>query len=121
VKQVASYLATAIFLVDPVGNLVYYNEAAEQLLGRRYDEVGEMAVEEWGTVFEPTDESGAPIPLDENPLARALRNREPETATLWIQGLDGVAHHISVSAIPLIGQQDRDLGALAIFWECGSR
>jgi PAS domain-containing protein len=32
--QVASYLATPIFVVDPNGDLVYFNEPAEQLLGR---------------------------------------------------------------------------------------
>jgi len=32
-KQVASYLATPIFLVDRAGTLLYYNEPAEALLG----------------------------------------------------------------------------------------
>jgi hypothetical protein len=41
-RQLASYLAMPIFLVDPDGNLLYYNEPAEYLLGRRYDETGEM-------------------------------------------------------------------------------
>ena len=41
-RQLASYLAVPIFLVDPEGNLLYYNEPAERLLGRRYDETGEM-------------------------------------------------------------------------------
>ena len=57
-KQVASYLAVPIFLVDPAGTLIFYNEPAEALLGRRYDETGEMPLEEWGTVFVPTDADG---------------------------------------------------------------
>jgi PAS domain-containing protein len=117
VKQLASYLATPIFVVDPEGNLAYYNEPAEQLLGRRYDETGEMPMAEWGTIFIPRDVDGAPIPPDELPLGRALAHRRPSHGEMWITGLDGAIRHISVTALPLIGQQGRDLGAIAIFWE----
>ena len=55
-RQLASYLAVPIFLVDPDGNLLYYNEPAERLLGRRYDETGEMPVAEWSRVAQ--DPSG---------------------------------------------------------------
>ena len=63
-KQVAGYLATPMFMVDPKGNLLYYNEPAEDLLGHRYEETGEMPLEEWGTVFSPTDSLGRPLPAD---------------------------------------------------------
>ena len=35
---------------------------------------------------------------------------------LWIRGLDQVPRHIEVTALPLIGQSQRLLGAAAIFW-----
>jgi hypothetical protein len=35
---------------------------------------------------------------------------------LWIRGLDQVPRHIEVTALPLIGQSQRFLGAAAIFW-----
>ena len=47
-----------IFLVDPSGNLLFYNEPAEQLLGSRYDETGEMSVSEWSSLFAPIGEDG---------------------------------------------------------------
>ena len=59
-RQTASYLAMPIFVVDPKGNLVYFNEPAEELLGLRYEEVGEMPAEEWSTIFVPTDKNGDP-------------------------------------------------------------
>jgi PAS domain-containing protein len=117
VKQLASYLATPIFVVDPDGNLVFYNEPAEQLLGRRYDETGEMPMAEWGTIFIPRALDGAPLAPDELPLARALAHGRPAHGEMSITGLDGAVRHISVTAIPLIGQHGRDLGAIAIFWE----
>ena len=76
-KQVASYLAMPIFLVDVEGTLLFYNEPAEVLLGLRYDETGEMAMQEWGTVFVPTDADGEPLAVEQLPLAIALRERRP--------------------------------------------
>jgi PAS domain-containing protein len=116
-RQLASYLAVPIFLVDPEGNLLYYNEPAERLLGRRYDETGEMPVAEWSTVFTPTAGDGSPLPAGEVPLAVALRTWRPAHRTIVIRGLDGVARRIAVTALPLEGQGGRRLGAVAIFWE----
>jgi PAS domain-containing protein len=116
-RQLASYLAMPIFLVDPDGTLVYFNEPAELLLGRRYEETGEMPAEEWSTVFVPTDHRGDPVPPAELPLMVALRQRRPAHAAFWITGLDGGRRHLSVTAFPMIGQHDRELGAVAVFWE----
>jgi hypothetical protein len=116
-KQLASYLSMPIFLVDLAGNLLFYNEPAEHLLGSRYDETGEMPLEEWGTVFAPVDAEGVPIPPDELPLAIAVQHRRPAHGQFAMKGLDGVARNIAVTAFPLVGQHDRALGAVAIFWE----
>jgi hypothetical protein len=39
-RQLAGYLSVPLFLVDPKGDLLFYNEPAEALLGRRFDETG---------------------------------------------------------------------------------
>jgi PAS domain-containing protein len=116
-KQLASYLATPIFVVDPAGNLLYFNEPAENILGRRYDEFGELPLDEWSTIFTPTDERGDALPPEQLPLVSALQQRRPAHGPMWIRGLDGARRHISVTAFPLIGQDDRNLGAVSIFWE----
>ena len=90
-RQLASYLAVPIFLVDPDGNLLFYNEPAERLLGRRYDETGEMPADEWATAFAPTAEDGSPLRAEELPLSIALQQWHPAHRTLVIRGLDGVA------------------------------
>ena len=115
--KVASYLAMPVFLVGPAGSLLYYNEPAEVILGRRYDETGEMPLEEWATIFVPTDETGAVIPPESLPLTEAVQHGRPAHGSFWIRGLDETARHISVTAFPLIGQNDRNLGSVAIFWE----
>jgi PAS domain S-box-containing protein len=116
-RHLASYLAMPIFIVDPAGNLVYYNESAELILGRRFDEAGEMDADEWGTIFHPTDAEGNRLSSEVLPLMVTLQERRPAYRKFWIQGLDGVRRCIAVSALPLLGQSHRFLGAMGIFWE----
>ena len=78
-KQVASQLALPIFLVNPDGDLLYYNEPAEAILGRRYDETGELPVSEWSVLFTPEDADGRPVPA-RTPSARARPGRAPPGA-----------------------------------------
>ena len=116
-RQLASYLALPIFLVDPSGTLVFYNEPAEQILGRRFEETGEMSAAEWSTIFQPTDDAGRPLAPERLPLMVALAKRRPAHESVWIRALDGVPRRITATAFPLMGQADRYLGAVAIFWE----
>jgi PAS domain-containing protein len=116
-RQLASYLAMPIFLVDPQGNLIYYNEPAEVILGRRFEETGEMPLEEWSTLYQPEDETGKSLAPESLPLVVALTQHSPAHRNMWIQGLDGVRRRIEVTAFPINGQAERHLGALAIFWE----
>jgi PAS domain-containing protein len=116
-KQVASYRAMPIFLIDLDGTLIFYNEPAEALLGRRYDETGEMPLDVWGTVFVPTDTDGTVLAPADLPLAVALAERRPTHGEFWIVSMDGTRHHLAVTAFPLVGQNERELGAVALFWE----
>ena len=119
-RQLASYLAMPIFIVDPQGTLVFYNEPAEMILGLRFDETGEMPLAEWATVFTPIAQSGTPLPPQDLPLTIALNECHPAHGDFYIRGLDLVLRHIEVTAFPLIGQADRNLGAVALFWEVNS-
>jgi len=116
-RQLASYLITPIFLVDPAGRLLFYNEPAEALMGRRYDETGEMPVEEWATMFAPRNDDGTALSTRELPLYIALRKHQPAHRAFCIRGTDGASRKIAVTALPLEGQGGRHLGAVAIVWE----
>jgi FOG: PAS/PAC domain len=116
-RQVASYLAMPMFVVDAAGDLDYYNEPAEELLGRRYEETGQMPLAVWGLIFTPTDSRGQPLPPEELPLALAVRQRRATQGSFWIRGLDGVTRRLVITAIPLSGPDGEALGAMAIFWE----
>jgi PAS domain-containing protein len=116
-RHLAEYLAMPVFLVNPAGDLIFYNEPAEAILGQTFNETGTMPASEWSTVFHPVDQEGSSIPPEELPLMIALSKQRPAHKSFWIRGLDGVSREIEVTAFPLIGQADRFLGAIAIFWE----
>jgi PAS domain-containing protein len=117
-RGLASSIATPMFLVDPEGTLVYFNEPAEEILGTSYAEAGEMTREEWGTTFKPQDlRTGEDVPVESLPLARALTERKPAHRSLRITGADAVQRPIAVTAFPLWARADEFVGAVAIFWE----
>jgi hypothetical protein len=116
-RQLAGYLSVPTFLVDPKGTLLFYNEPAEVLLGRRFDETGALPAEEWSTIFAPIDLEDQPIPPAELPLMIALGERRPAYRRFFIWGLNGVRRHLEVVGIPILGIGDEFLGAVALFWE----
>jgi PAS domain-containing protein len=116
-RHLATYLAMPIFVVDPEGTLIFYNEPAEALLGCRFEQTGAMSLEAWSRVFTPVNAQGEPLPTDERPLLVAIADRQPCHRDFWLRGLDGILRHLELTAFPLIGQAERYLGAVAIFWE----
>jgi len=116
-RQLAEHLAMPIFIVDPLGNLLFYNEPAEVILGYRFDETGPMPASKWSTIFFPVDCDGQPLQPEDLPLIIAMSERHPAHRSFWIRGMDENLREIEVTAFPLVGQAQRFLGAIAIFWE----
>lgn len=114
-RNLMSALSTPAFLVDEGGLLVFYNEAAGILLGKRFEELGTVGPEEWGAMFGPFDERGEPIPYDELPLVSAVRNGRPAHAEFAIRSTDGASHEVEVSAFPILTAHG-SRGAIAVFW-----
>jgi PAS domain-containing protein len=116
-RDFASRLATAVFLVDPEGNAIYFNEAAERLLGRPFVEGRGMPAAEWSTAFTPVGTDGEPLLPDELPLMIALARRVPAHRAFSIRGLDGASRDVGVTAFPLFAHTEEFVGAVAIFWD----
>jgi PAS domain-containing protein len=116
-RELASKLATAMFIVDPDGRLVFFNEPAEFILGRTFAEAGELSREEWGLEFKPRHDDGTPLEIDELPMTWALMKHQPAHRQFFITGYDGVERRLSVTAFPLFARQQEFVGAVAIFWE----
>ncbi len=116
-RHLAEHLVMPIFIVNPAGDLIYYNDPAETILGCRYDETGVMTAVEWSTIFQPVDEQGSPLDPEELPLMIAITQRHPSHKRFWIRGMDDNLRQIDVTAFPLNAQAERFLGAVAVFWE----
>jgi PAS domain-containing protein len=117
IRQLAGYLGVPLFLADRNGDLLFYNEPAEAILGRRFEETGPMPAATWSTAFTPVDDHGRPIPPGELPLMIALTTHRPAYKRFHIHGMNGVRRQIEVASIPILGLQGEFLGAAALFWE----
>ena len=117
-RNLLSSLSTPAFLADRTNDIVFYNEAAGALLGRRFEESGTMSAEQWLNDFGPLNERGEPIPLEQQPVTSALRANRASHARHRIRSLRGAVHDVEVSGIPIIGA-DGFHGAMVFFWVAG--
>jgi PAS domain-containing protein len=120
-REFASQLATATFVIDEKGKLVFYNEPAEAILGQSFAEVGEIWADKWTELFEVEDLDGEPLPLERMPGGIAFFERKPVHGDVRITALDGVKREISVTAFPLLARDDELVGVVTIFWEKSGR
>jgi PAS domain-containing protein len=117
-RNLLASLSTPAFLADRTNDIVFYNEAAGALLGRRFEESGPMSAAEWLNDFGPLDESGEPIPFEEQPVTVALQANRAAHARHRIRSITGVVHEIEVSGMPIIGAGGFQ-GAMVFFWLSG--
>lgn len=115
-RELASNLATPMFLLDADMNLVYFNDAAEQLIGKPFAEVGEISGEEFGTVLQLAGEDGSPLRRRDSPAGVAFFERRPAHRTLQATGFDGVRRLLDATAYPLFGKHDEMHGVVNVFW-----
>ena len=116
-KQWASYISLPVWVMDSDGTLVFYNEAAENLLGRQFAHAGEILLSEMAAIFNTTADDGSPVPAEKLPIGVALLEHRPAHGRVRFQALDNVPRTIDVTSFPIEGQGGRHLGAVAMFWE----
>ena len=116
-RDLADKLASAVFVTDEEGTLVYFNEAAGEILGKGFAEVGPMPIEEWARAFKPQEQQGRVLSAEELPLSVALREHKPSHSEMRIEGMDGEVRDIAVTAFPLFARSKDFVGACAVFWE----
>ncbi len=100
------------------GNLIYYNEPAEGLLGVRFDDVGMIRAEQLVGMWQVTRSwTGRRSPTRTSRSGSRSASGCRCTVPSAIRGLDGVWRGVEVTAIPIEGQGGRFHGVLATFWE----
>jgi PAS domain S-box-containing protein len=116
-RDLADKLASAVFVVDDEGTLVYFNEAAAEILGKTFGEVGMLREEEWSKAFVPMEFDGRELDPEQLPLVVARQQRRPSHRAFMIRNMEGEERAIAVTALPLFARKDEFVGAAAIFWE----
>jgi PAS domain-containing protein len=114
-RNLVSIISLAAFLVDVDGDIVFFNEAAAQVIGARFEETGSLTREQWNPEFGPFDEHGRPVPYDELPLTIAVREGRPAYGRFHIRTDSGSLIEIEAGAFPLTGP-DGYHGAMVMFW-----
>jgi PAS domain-containing protein len=116
-RELASNLGTPMFLLDPGGMLVFYNDAAALLLGKPFAELGEISSLEFGAALQLTTTEGDPIRRRDSPAGVAFFEHRPAHTVLMATGYDGARHRFEATAYPLFGAEGEMHGVVAVFWE----
>jgi PAS domain-containing protein len=116
-RELASNLATPMFLMDARGVLVFYNDAAALLIGRPFGEMGEIPAEEFGAVLDLKTLDDEPLRRRDTPAGIAFFERRPAHRTLAATGYDGVQRLVHATAYPLFGSTAEMHGVVSVFWE----
>lgn len=119
-RELAANLATPTLIADDRGQLVFYNEAAEAIVGRPFAEVGEVPLDDWTTSFSPRTPDSEPLPPEQRPARIAFDQRRPAHQQFVITSHDGIQRQVAVTAFPLFAHADEFVGIIAVFWREGT-
>ena len=115
-REFASNLATPMLIADDRGRVVFYNDAAAELSGVAFSEVGEVPLDEWTGSFAPRSLESEPLPPERRPARMAFDRRSPAHERFRVTNRDGVVLDVSVTAFPLFAHADEFVGIVVIFW-----
>ena len=116
-RELASNLATPMFLLDTGGMLVFYNDAAAMLLGKPFAELGEIPSGEFGAALQLSTPDGEPIRRRDSPSGIAFYAHRPAHQKVMATAFNGVRRSYEATAYPLLGATGEMHGVVAVFWE----
>lgn len=117
-RNLIESLDVPAFLTGADGELLFFNEAAGEMIGRRFEEVGRQPLHRWA-VLSPVDGDGNALPSHRLPLSVALRDGVPAFGRFCVHTDDDRLVEVQSSAIPLRDEQAAR-GAVVLFWPARS-
>jgi PAS domain-containing protein len=116
-RELAANLSTAMFLLDATGTLVFYNDAAEIIIGKPFAELGEISAADFGELLRLADPDGTPLRRRDSPAGVAFLEHRPSHRVLAVTGFDTTRRLVEATAYPLLGAADEMLGVVNVFWQ----
>ena len=110
-RQLSEYLSSPIALVDHDGRMIYYNESAEFILGKKFNESGEIDSREWDERFYDENRTNM-IKMLDLPFLKVLSGRSILEGEYWMRSFEEIEQKVRVICIPLVGMAQRELGAI---------
>lgn len=115
-RNLLTSISTPSFLVDGHGTMVFYNEAAAALLGRSFEEAGQMTVDQWTAAFGPLSADGDPLEFDQLSLTKAVQAGRPAHGSFCIRTASQPSQVVEAAAFPLVASAEGSSGAMIMFW-----
>ena len=113
-RNLISILSLPAILIDADGRFVFFNEAAGDVIGAPFEEVGVLQPEEWNARYGPFDGNGNFLPREELPLTIAVRESRPAYGRFHVRTESGMLE-VEAGALPLAGPAGYH-GAMLVFW-----
>jgi PAS domain S-box-containing protein len=108
-QQLVQSLPTAVYTCDIDGRITLYTEAAAKLWGRR-PKLGEDKWSSFWNFFKP---DGSPLPLEESPMAVAIREGRPiRGQQIVVQRPDGTRSFVLPHPDPIRDEAGRIIGTV---------
>ena len=115
-RELASNLATPMFLLDSEGTLVYFNDAAALLLGKTFAEVGEISSLEFAASLKVSTLDHVPLRGRDTPSGIAFFQHKPAHLHVLASSYDGIRRAYEATSYPLLGATGEMHGVVVVFW-----
>jgi PAS domain-containing protein len=113
-RNLISIISVPAILVDAEGRFVFFNEAAGELIGAPFEEVGVLEPEDWNARYGPFNGNGQQLPREELPLATAVRESRPAYGRFFVRAGTQM-REVEAGALPLMGPAGYH-GAVILVW-----
>ena len=106
-RSFATKLATPTLITDARGDLVFFNDAAGELIGRSYLDIGQLPVSRWQELFEPKTLDEQPLTPQQTPSGIAMLLRPVESKLDMFRVMKG--HADGLARVKRDAQDARDI------------
>ncbi len=112
-RQIVESCKEGIYVTDTERRIIYWNRAAEELTGYRYEEVRGMPCK---TVISHEDLEGRVLCEEGCPLKKAMETKSPAPVIVsYLKHRDGEKIPVEVSVSPLVDEKSNVVGCIEVF------